>query len=78
MIPTTAQGRRFALSFYYGKILGDIKDILKSRENFVIAPNDHRKICDYIEFLGENHPDVRQYRIARTHQAYQERHATFS
>jgi hypothetical protein len=48
MIPTRAQGRKFALSFYYGKILGDIKDILKSRELFVIAPNDHRKIRDYI------------------------------
>ncbi len=64
MIPTRAQGRKFALSFYYGKILGDIKDILKWRETFVIAPNDHRKIRDYIKFLGEDHPDVRQFRIA--------------
>jgi hypothetical protein len=67
IIPTTAQGRRFALSFYYEKILGDIKDILKSRENFVIARNDHRKIRDYIEFLDEDHSDVRQYRLAEEH-----------
>ena len=64
MIPTQAQGRRFALSFYYGKILGDIKDILKAREQFQIAPNDHRKIRDYIHFLGEDHTEVRQFRIA--------------
>jgi hypothetical protein len=64
MIPTRAQGRRFALSFYYGKILGDIKDILKSREQFIIAPNDHRKIRDYIQSLGEDHPDVREFRLA--------------
>jgi hypothetical protein len=64
MIPTRAQGRKFALSFYYGIILGDIKDILKSMEHFVIAPNDHRKIRDYIQFLDEDHPDVRQFRIA--------------
>jgi uncharacterized membrane protein YgaE (UPF0421/DUF939 family) len=64
MIPTRAQGRKFALSFYYGKILGDIKDILKSRETFVIAPNDHREIRDYIQSLGEDHSDVRQFRIA--------------
>jgi hypothetical protein len=63
MIPTRTQGRRFALSFYYGKIVGDIKDILKSREQFIIAPNDHRKIRDYIQFLGD-HPDVRHFRIA--------------
>jgi hypothetical protein len=64
MIPTIAQGRRFALSFYYGKILGDIKDILKAREQFQIAPNDHRKIRDYIHFLGEDHMEVRQFRLA--------------
>lgn len=64
MIPTLAQGRKFALSFYYGKILGDIKDILKQREQFQIAPNDHRKIRDYIHFLGEGHTEVRQFRLA--------------
>ena len=64
MIPTIAQGRRFALSFYYGKLLGDIKDILKAREQFQIAPNDHRKIRDYIHFLGEDHTEVKQFRIA--------------
>jgi hypothetical protein len=64
MIPTLAQGRKFALSFYYGKILGDIKDILKQREQFQIAPNDHRKIRDYIHFLGEDHMEVRQFRLA--------------
>jgi hypothetical protein len=64
MIPTGAQGRKFALIFYYGKILGDIKDILNSREKFVIAPSDHRKIRDYIQYLGEDHEDVRQFRHA--------------
>ncbi len=64
MIPTHAQDRKFALSFYYGKILGDIKNILKSRELFVIAPNDHRKIRDYVQFLGDDHEDVRQFRVA--------------
>jgi hypothetical protein len=64
MIPTLAQGRKYALSFYYGKILGDIKDILKQREQFQIAPYDHKKIRDYIQFLGEGHMDVRQFRVA--------------
>ena len=42
------RGRKFALSFYYGEFRGDIKDILRSREQFIIVPNDHKKIRDYM------------------------------
>ncbi len=45
MIPTIDQGRKSALSFYYGKILGTIHDTLRVREQFQIVP--YSKYCTY-------------------------------
>ena len=42
------RGRKFALRLYYGEFRGDIEDILRSREQFIIVPNDHKKIRDYM------------------------------
>ncbi len=60
-IPTIEQGRRYALSFYYGKIIGSIRDALRARDQFHIGPHDAAKISKYIEFLGANHPDVKEF-----------------
>ena len=64
MIPTIETGRKFALKFYYGKLLNAIRDILRVRERFRIIPNDSRKIESYIQFLGRNHVDVEAFRTA--------------
>ncbi len=47
-IPTIEQGRRYALSFYYGKIIGSIRDALRARDQFHIGPQDAAKISTYI------------------------------
>jgi hypothetical protein len=60
-IPTIEQGRRYALSFYYGKIIGSIRDTLRARDQFHIGPHDAAKINTYIEFLGTNHPAVNEF-----------------
>jgi hypothetical protein len=60
-IPTIEQGRRYALSFYYGKIIGSIRDTLRARDQFHIGPHDAAKINTYIEFLGVNHPAVNEF-----------------
>jgi hypothetical protein len=60
-IPTIEQGRRYALSFYYGKIIGSIRDTLRARDQFHIGPHDAAKINTYIEFLGTNHPTVNEF-----------------
>ena len=60
-IPTIEQGRRYALSFYYGKIIGSIRDALRARDQFHIGPHDAAKISTYIEFLGANHPEVKEF-----------------
>jgi hypothetical protein len=60
-IPTIEQGRRYALSFYYGKIIGSIRDALRARDQFQIGPHDAAKISTYIEFLGANHPEVKEF-----------------
>ncbi len=64
MIPTIAQGRKSALSFYYRKILGSIHDIFRMREQFQIVPYDANKIRAYIDFLGANHQDVKDFNHA--------------
>ncbi len=61
LIPTIAQGRKSALSFYYGKILGSINDIFRVREQFQIVPYDTENIRAYIDFLGANHQEVRDF-----------------
>ncbi len=60
-IPTIEQGRRYALSFYYGKIIGSIRDALRARDQFHIVPHDAAKISSYIEFLGANYPEVKEF-----------------
>ncbi len=64
MIPTIEKGRKFALKFYYCKLLNAIRNILRVRERFRIYPNDGRKIETYIQFLGRNHVDVETFLTA--------------
>jgi hypothetical protein len=64
MIPTIAQGRKSSLNFYYGKILGSINDIFRLREQFQIVPYDAAKIRAFIDFLGANHQEVRNFNHA--------------
>jgi hypothetical protein len=62
LIPTIEQGRRYALSFYCcGKIIGSIRDALRARDQFHIVPHDAVKLSSYIEFLGANHPEVKEF-----------------
>ncbi len=61
LIPTIAQCKKSALSFYYGKILGSINDILRVREQFQIVPYDANKIRAFIDFLGADHQEVRNF-----------------
>jgi hypothetical protein len=50
------------LSFtYYGKVIGSIRDALRARGQFHIGPHDAAKITTYIEFLGANHPEVKEF-----------------
>jgi hypothetical protein len=64
LIPTIAQGRKSALSFYYGKISGSINDILRMREQFQIVPYDTAKIRAIIDFLGADLQEVRNFNHA--------------
>jgi hypothetical protein len=63
-IPSIAQGRTFALNFYYGKIIGTIHDVLVRRDNFKRQPDDADKINTYINHRGANHPDVVAFKMA--------------
>jgi hypothetical protein len=65
LTPTIAQDRKSALSFYYGKILGSIHDIIRTHEQFQIVPYDTNKIRAYIDFLGANHQDVKDFNHAK-------------
>jgi hypothetical protein len=51
MIPTIEKGRKFALKFYYGKLLNAIR-VLRVRERFRIMPNDKRKLNPIFNSLG--------------------------
>ncbi len=64
LIPTIAQGRKSALSFYCGKILGSVNDIFRVCEQFQIVHYDAGKIRAYIDFLGANHQDVENFNHA--------------
>jgi hypothetical protein len=63
-IPSIAQGRAYALNFYYGKIIGTIHDVLVRRNNFKRQPDDADKLNSYINHRGANHPDVVAFKLA--------------
>ncbi len=63
-IPSIAQGRAYALNFYYGKIIGTIHDVLVRRDNFKRLPDDGDKLNTYIHHRGANHPEVVAFRQA--------------
>jgi hypothetical protein len=74
-IPSIAQGRAYALNFYYGKIIGTIHDVLVRRENFRKLPDDGDKLNTYIHHRGANHPDVIAFKLADDRQRGIERNA---
>jgi hypothetical protein len=63
-IPSIAQGRAYALNFYYGKIIGTIHDVLVRRDNFKRLPDDSDKLNTYIHHRGANHPEVVAFKLA--------------
>jgi hypothetical protein len=63
-IPSIAQGRAYALNFYYGKIIGTIHDVLVRRDNFKRLPDDSDKLNTYIHHRGANHPEVVAFQLA--------------
>ena len=64
LIPTIEQGRMFALSFYYGRILGAINGIIQCRNNFKIIPEDGEKVTAYIVHRGQHCLEVTNFRTA--------------
>jgi hypothetical protein len=44
--------------------MGSIHDIFRAREQFQIVPYDANKIRAYIDFLGTNHQDVKDFNHA--------------
>ncbi len=63
-IPSIAQGRAYALNFYYGKIIGTIHDVLVRRDDFKRQPDDIDKTNTYINHRGANHPEVVAFEMA--------------
>jgi hypothetical protein len=63
-IPSIAQGRAYALNFYYGKIIGTIHDVLVRRDSFKRLPDDSDKLNTYIHHRGANHPEVVAFQLA--------------
>ncbi len=74
-IPSIAQGRAYALNFYYGKIIGTIHDVLVRRDNFKRLPDDGDKLNTYIHHRGANHPDVVAFKQADDRQRGIERNS---
>jgi hypothetical protein len=64
LIPTIEQGRMFALSFYYGRILSVIHGIIQSRNTFKIIPEDGEKATAYIVYRGQHCQEVSTWRKA--------------
>ena len=64
LIPTIENGRKFALSFYYGKILASIHSVVQMRETFLQTEEDGPKITAYIGFRGQNSYEVSNWRNA--------------
>ncbi len=58
LIPTIEHGRKFALSFYYGKILGVIHHVLQTRATFKITDDDGAKVTAYIVHRGQHCQEV--------------------
>jgi hypothetical protein len=75
-IPSIAQGRAYALNFYYGKIIGTIYDVLVRRDNFRKLNDDGDKINTYINHRGANHPDVVAFKLADDRQRGIEKNST--
>ncbi len=74
-IPSIAQGRAYALNFYYGKIIGTIHDVFVRRDNFKRLPDDADKLNTYMHHRGANHPDVVAFKLADDRQRGIERNA---
>jgi hypothetical protein len=74
-IPSIAQGRAYALNFYYGKIIGTIHDVLVRRDNFKRLSDDADKLNTYMHHRGANHPDVVAFKLADDRQRGIERNA---
>jgi hypothetical protein len=64
VIPTIEQGQKFALSFYYGKIIGTIHVVLQCRATFKIIPEDGEKVTAYITHRGAHSLEVTTFRTA--------------
>jgi hypothetical protein len=63
-IPSIAQGRAYALNFYYGKIIGTIHDVLVRRDNFKRLHDDGDKLNTYMHHRGAHHPEVVAFKLA--------------
>ncbi len=54
LIPTIENGRKFALSFYYGKILASIHSVVQMRATFLQTEEDGPKITAYIVYKRQH------------------------
>jgi hypothetical protein len=61
LIPIIEQGRMFALSFYYGRILSGI---IVSRNAFKIIPEDEEKVTACIVYRGQHCQEVETWKKA--------------
>ncbi len=66
LIPTIEHGRKFALSFYYGKILAAIHGVIQTRAIFKITEEDGPKVTAYIVYRGQHCHEVSTWRKADT------------
>jgi hypothetical protein len=64
LIPTIDHGQKFALSFYYVKIMGAIHLVLQTRATFKILPEDGEKVTAYIVYRGQHCQEVENWRTA--------------
>jgi hypothetical protein len=62
LIPTIEHGRKFALSFYYGKILASIHSVIQMRATFHQTEEDGPKITAYIVYKGQHCYEVSNWR----------------
>jgi hypothetical protein len=64
LIPTIEHGRKFALSFYYGKILAAIHGVTQTRATYKITDDDGPKVTAYIVHRGQHCQEVSTWRKA--------------
>ncbi len=65
LIPTIEQGRKFSLSFYYGKVIAGIHGVLTTWDTIKIIPEeDGEKITAYINHRGAHSLEVTAFRTA--------------